>query len=600
MVCNSFSILRYLASLVCFVLLSCHSVGAACWPAPHSVDFKTEGGRPYSARLNSFLCFLGDAGNTATVRVEFNRFSDGAASALVERVKSPILRLFFGDVNLVDNDVARAYRALVDQFGSVPNGDFNTPHISLNGDYWVSQETTQRVKTLTGVPASDSLYLIPYPAAKEIRAVFIDKILPPDLFYFLWLPDIPDVSDKYASITFWRPMTEADVDNYADNVHLYDELVASIRNDSAGRQTQTAPAIKTSRRVPNVFLAMKYIAHGNWPKDFLLIHTSSAIEYISRKLDTHGDKFCGPDLALTTNFEVAVPQFEIDTVSIENVSLRTVSLDSVIGWKSSNSTLRRDDGSDARESIPDTANLKLLLPPGKKVLYPLAIRLVPNDPPDEVPREDANWLKLKKASETLEKKIPSLNIELRESNHVVPSRKTYLYGPSATVDAIVINGTRFSFDDKIVNLADMIVSSEGLSCPFLLHQTSADADWTDDGKILTHAHGESHAGEEHKSFGGFLSAIRIAEREPETAYVHSPRVVVILTSGTRIDLSSTIEPIKAGDRLYRLHWGEFVDWRVRLPRGVTARQVATTEVIVRGYYDRDATILQSALALRRP
>src|SRR5262245_30381126 len=68
-------------------------------------------------RLRSYSCRTGANPTDSTIRVEFHRLSDAAASLLVNQQPSLILRKTIGHPRLIPNDVHKAYMDLQNRFG---------------------------------------------------------------------------------------------------------------------------------------------------------------------------------------------------------------------------------------------------------------------------------------------------------------------------------------------------------------------------------------------------------------------------------------------------------------------------------------------------
>lgn len=582
--------MRSIALVVCtaalFEALGASSGRAECLQDSRPVNLDgsnaTCGDKPCTGvALRTYTCRTSDP-NGPAVRVEFDRFSDGAASAIIARkASSKGLTDAIGSPLLIDNEVSKTYADLLKRFGAISQGDFQN-------DRWLKLEAPQQqtisatvsmqdIPTLISTPSSDGIYSLFYPAASEI-ATLRTRTIPAALNYFY----TGDPGDKTYSIVFWRPMKSADVTQYGANVAAYNRLLRQAEGKNFSADEAQSPT------VPGDLKLLDFLAGSSWPSDFVIISASANADVI---LKNFNGPDCGGSSISALSFNVLLPTVLLDAVTIENISSHPIKLDSLFGGRADTVSLRAL-GSHADAQIAAKFDVSQELAPGQKLLFPTRITLVPQCQEGQGCAGDAgDWSRMLKASADIQRHFKP-NVFRNMTRTAVPLLKTYVYGPDVSIGGVVINGERIDFTQRSANFVDLVMSREGLSCPYLMSWDVQRGKWVVRRKILDKAPDKQREYTDVERFPGFQSRFRIEEREPEVAFLKAPALTVTLNSGEVL----TLEPVKIeraereGD-YYTLYWGDAMDVEFRLPDGIAAQQVLETRFAVPGYYRRYPNLL---------
>lgn len=538
-----------------------------------------------SVPLRSFVCRTGTS-PSPQLRVEFHRMSDGAASLVVQKRLSPGLKQIFGSPRIIENDVFQTYADLLRRFGAT--ADASDPRLKVEAprseatDIGEDASAIKGIRILNTLESADGAYNLFYPAASEVETLRSGS-LPAPLKYFYRQFSMTD-SPPYTEMLFWRSVGPDDVKNYAANANALNRLLRRLRGK------KHTPDQDTPTTVPAMLKLLQYVAGDRWPNDFVIMYASADANEMIRQSNAADREGCGiGNLA----FEIPYPTIILDTVLIENISNASIKLDSLYGSQASVSTLRAP-GSELTSASFD---LSRTLAPGEKLLIPTRISFVP-EASDEGPVTDniADRSKLLRASTQIQKKMGTSGLRVNEASHAVPMLKTYVFGPELSVTGLTVNGARIGLEQRSANFADLVMSVEGLSCPYLLSWDTASKTWIDHGKVLDKAPNESREYSELRDLPGFRSRLRIEEREPEIAFIKDVELVATLNNGVAI----TLKPEKVvtaaereGDYL-SLYWGQAADFEFKLPRNIAEDQVVTSRFAVTGYYRRYSALLARA------
>ena len=545
--------------------------------------------------LRSFVCRAGINPSSPQVRVEFHRLSDGAASTLVQKRSARALTQLLGSPRIVENDVFKTYADLLGRFGATSTtGDFG-PRLEVaapqSGSATVEDSSvTKATRTLNTIARSDGAYHLFFPAASEIEALIGGSLPAPLKFYYRQTGE-PN-SPPYTEMLFWRSLGPDDVKNYAENAQAFNRLLQRLRSQkrTTGDTRPTA--------VPVMLKLLQYMAGDRWPSDFVIMFASVDADQIIRRSKGEDQQGCGDEAIANLTFEIPYPTIIVDSVLIENISNTSIRIDSLYGSQSSVSTLRAL-GSDSAKLTSASFDMSRTLAPGERLLILTRISFVPQVWGDTGAVTDnvADWSKRLRASTQVQKKFGTSGLRGSPANHAVPILKTYVFGPELSVAGLTVNGARIDLEQRSANFADLVMSMEGLSCPYLSSWDEASKAWVEHGKVLDQAPHESREYSELKSFPGFRSRFRIEEREPEIAFVKDVELVATLNDGTAI----TLKPNKVvtaaereGDYL-SLYWGEAAEFEFELPRDIAEDQVVTSRFAVTGYYRRYSALLSQAI-----
>jgi hypothetical protein len=508
-------------------------------------------------RFRSYLCKADPAGSQPFLRAEFHRFSDAAASILVNKIRYPSFEKAIGRVHILENEVYATYADLLERFGTVesdaPSVTFSTPGAQ---DVFLSEVRSKKITTLTGVPSADGWFGISYPATTEIESI-LKRNIPNNINYY-----IEKIEDGPAQIIFWRSVKRDDIRRYSANLNAYNRLIMSTpRSDEEGSEVP--------KDLPPVLKLIDYIVGENWPEDFVIMLARVDLKNFNLKTEGCG----GPNI----DFKVDLPRIILDTILLENISKQPITVDWLYGYKQRSEKLRSTWP--VSESEDFKFKMSRVLEPGEKVLFPTKITFAPQSDDDTSARSKKN-----EASVNLQQQGELRGFSGNLSANKVPSRRAYFFGPQLTVQGVIIQGNRIAFNQQSSNYSDVVVSREGLSCPFLMAWDEKLGRWIDHGKILDKAPSAEREYSEVKSFPGFQSKFRIEEREPEIAFVRSPELLVVLKDNRTIRLQ------RKGDHVM-LYWGDKAEISFQLPDDIPETSVIETRLILRGYYQRYSALV---------
>ncbi len=530
------------------------------------------------ARMRAYLCRLDDG---AQVRIEFHRLSDTAASMIVGRRNSALLRRTIGAPAVIENDVFRTYAELLRAHGV-------TTKVSKTGDEFTMMRL--RIEAPGALPAQEGedelqgttlrTLLGPidarggdYPAIDEFLALRA-KTIPHNLYFFydLYCTDANAGFDnptctKYevstAQVHFWRPLTLDDVSNYTANARRFN---AALRRD---------PSKKVSDLVPAELRFVQYLANGNLPDDFIIL------------VGTYEDGGCdsGDGTPIAGWFFRYEPrEVLMDAVVITNLSQQPVRLGGLLGFKTSAAGLRPAGGVVAAPSAAGTAEeMSVALAPNQSVLVPTRITFAPN----QLVKESFGY---RQTANALFRQRGIRGYTGNTTAHAAPAFRNYLYGPDILPTGIIIDGKRVDFASRSANFVDITISSESGSCPYLLSHD--EEGWLDHGKILHRARTKARETTHAVSFLGFVGRFRLEERERESAYIDKAELVAVLKDGSTVRLTPDDASLADADGDYlQIHWGEALDFSFAPAAAIALGDVVETRLLVTGYYDRYADLI---------
>jgi hypothetical protein len=545
---------------------------------------------PNVAALRSYLCRGETDPKSPQVRVEFHRLSDGAASILLQKQSSAGLEKVFGTPRIVENDVFKTYIDLMNRFGAVPEADiYPTLRVEVprseEKQFYTDQVNAEGIKALVNISRGDGVYNLFYPAANEIDALRT-RSLPPSLKYFY----NGDSTNPF--MTFWRSLGSEDVTNYSANAGAFNRLLRRLRgkkHDPAGDQ---------SPNVPTMLKLLQYVAGAQWPDDFVVMYAFVEAKKLAQRSSAEDEGGCGDEVIANLTFEIPYPTIIVDTLLIENISKAPVKINSLHGRRSSVSALRAL-GSDSAALTDASFELSRMLAPGERLLVPTRISFVPQVW-DGAPTttNGADWSKSMRASSQIQRRMGTSGLRANDANHAVPLLRTYLFGPELSIAGLTVNGKVVNFEQRSANFSDLVRSTEGLSCPYLVSWDATSGTWTEHGKVLDKAPNQAREYTDAKSVAGFRSRFRIEEREPEIAFIKQVELVATLNNGVEITLKpSNVVAVadREGDYL-SLYWNQTVEFEFELPRDIAEDQIVTSRFAVTGHYRRYSALLSKALS----
>jgi hypothetical protein len=464
--------------------------------------------------------------------------------------------------------------------------DDSNPHSDGGDSNNDDKVRVRRLRTLLGL---DKPLATSYPANDEIAALR-KKTIPANLnyYYSIYEPsdqDEPGTCDKgdltciqdgrnTLTMKFWRPLTIADIDNFAANAKAFNTRLLQIRKDKAYAKYDYL----TADNAGELKLA-KFMANGSLPDDFLLL--TSSYDWTR----------CGdsPDLPGVAGWSFGVQPRNVtaDAVRIENISRKSIALAGLYGAKQTDASLRVVPSQPAatdNATLIDTTTTTLT--PGQSMLELTNITFSVGT---EMQDDFATFREKMDAIRHFGTNGFSGNISAYRS----PDPKDYTYGPVLTVTGAQVNATRVDFVERpLANFIEMSLSAEAGSCPYLLSWDETDHEWIVHGKVLHKGQGMDNAYTETVTFPSLRTHFRIEEREPELGHLQSATLVVELRDGT----TQTLSPVRTAtsarhDSEIILMWGEAADLSFAVPDTLKAEDVRQTRLQVTGYYERYTSLL---------
>jgi hypothetical protein len=491
-------------------------------------------------QLRTYLCRTGRSPNDPQIRVEIDRLSDLAASAIALRRSSEALTRVIGAPKLIENEVLRVYSDLLKRFGTALEGSINWRLDAAGAGGTASSNSSDKAASILGGGGF-------YPAIEELAALERKRI-PEGLTYFY---------TKEGGMVFWRSMKLDDVTNYSRRMTAYNKRFAP--------KDYHSPV-----GIPRELRLASFLAGNDWPDEFMIM--SGTVE----------DGCLG-------GFSYALPEFVVDVVIIENTSNIPIILNDILGVQPSDTRLRLAMPSRLRPGAVNPLGLPMgTLGPREKVLIPLKISLVPS-------RETTAEFRDPESANQIHKQVGARGYGGNVGGFGAPSFRNYVYGPEITMSGVVVNGTRIDLEGRSANYLEMTMSREEGSCPYLLSQ-AADGDWINYGKVLHKALNKESEYTELRTFHDFKHRFRLEEQEPEMAFIDQVELIAVLKTGHTLTLIADNPKLRRRDGEYlRLLWGHAIDINFSLPTGLHEEDVVESRLYVTGYYLRYSDLLANSV-----
>jgi hypothetical protein len=556
----------------------------ACIEDPREVKLGGDGG---SVRLKSYLCRTGTGSEAAQVRVEMHKFSEIASSLLVTNGQAKFLARAIGKPTVLENDVSKAYAALLKQFGETADWPQycaeTSTIININGaepmkkDGFKDCEVIEKKTIRTITNATEEFNGREYPNVADATAL-LKKTIPDGLsfFYNIHCKDekfgssIPTTCKKFdkPEIHFWRSVKVSDAVDFTRNRDAYNRAVH--------------PNWKTQRKsidglVGRDLALLRHISGDEWPEDFYVLHGTYT------EPQECGDVKWVPGYKGWT-FSYGAREAQLEAIILSNPGPRPINIGKLLGTSPDKTRLRvaeTEGATGERGLLP----LQRILAPRETILVPTRIVFPPggNERAFEYPDTQTQAFT----------KYGKLGFRGGPSGPAGPSTRTFAYGPELNVAGLEIDNTRVPFSAGAANFLAITVSGGAGSCPYLLSRANARSEWVNHGKVLDKAPRKALAYTEARTFRGFRSQFRLEEREPEIALINAARLHVTLKNGGKLLLL----PDNAGwtrgsGKPVRLLFDEAVDIAFHLPNSVRARDVVRSRLEVTGYYRRYASLVR--------
>lgn len=468
--------------------------------------------------------------------------------------------------------------------------------------------------TISG--GSDQLLL-----SKPGKVIINSKHWPDDfnMYYPINMDDSKWRKQIITNTVIWKYLGFNELDDLRSDVEsavARVERAAKLEKEDSARETLQQQA-ESARRglgyIDSIFAFIKSFSSSNLPNDFINISTFASIAS-----PCEGDNW---------SFTITLPRLRFDLVTIENIGSRRLIVKDLIGHRENYNGFHIFEDHDIHSAEHSPLALgPIELEVGQKVgvMARVLFRSTPQRE-EEKEGEDEHESQVK-ASDIAYKYIQSKKAPMvftqtiagftdgrqvskaRESfkSPLFPSPHDYGYGPDISIvgletssDTRELGGTgttSFLFDEQLVKLGlDLyridVSRQQGVSCPRLYVWNNDLQDWVVHGKIIHSANGAGLRETERVLLKSVSTRFRIAEEEPEAAYIDNLRLNLKLVDGRELLLM----PRSAGPTTLMMNTYKDIDFD--FPEGVSVKDVARSELIVTGYYRRYSDMLKE-LALR--
>ena len=592
-------------------------------------------------KVEGYICRVGK--DEDGILVHFYRIDEVIAGSLLMGTSMPVLAGIFDKMTLIETPASKWARDAFKNYGKKENyEESNSVRLSITAtsrraDDWQSLDSNDMQgasktpvaiwRLLDEISGGSDQLLLKKPGTRILNSNYW-----PDDFN-MYYPINPD--DKMwrkqiiTNTVIWKYLKAEELNDLLPDVKsavARVERAARLERDDDARETlkhQATAAAKGLGYIESIFMFVKSLSNTGPPNDFMNISTAASIA-----------SPCGGD---NWSFTLTVPSLRFDLVTVENIGKHRLVVKDLIGTREDHSGFHSFEG-DARQAAEKSplALGPMNLEPGQKAGVMVRVLFVsrPENAEGDIMEDETGheisetiedernrkasaikasdtaykFILSKKPNSILTQKIAGFTDgrqvrKLRESfkSPTFPDPHDYAYGPEISIvgletggDARELSGagtTSFMFGDQPVGLdLDLhqidLSREQGISCPRLYVWNGDLQDWVVHGKIIHSANGVSRKMTEHVSLKTVSTRFRIAEEELEAAYIDDLRLNLKLVDGRELLLA----PRSVGATTLTMNTYKDIDFD--FPEGVSAKDVAQSELIVTGYYRRYSDMLK--------
>lgn len=535
--------------------------------------------------LTSYLCQIDSQGSAPAFRLAFHSLSEAVIGDLLTNTEGHIVSKVLGHPRLIETSTGTELAELYKTFGTsetlqsaffvrmskseAAEGD-KTAEPGM-GEYG---EGTRRMTYITN-PDTEGLVQMDFPLPDTVQKIQNDVEWPSDLKLF-YACDPNDSYDPnadpsmfFSCFTPWRYMAAADTSSYADNLRRYRAMI----KDDYKRQYYENPDPKVIRYLDLV----RHITRNGFPEDFLPIVGTFDI--------------CGGSF----DFAFYPRLLTLDVAVIENLTGTTLSIQELLGSAFDRADLRPEEESSGGDgaALPVTVGD---LAPGERVLIPVRMRFVQSN-------SLANRFQNMEGAQRFYERVmaePSdrvfsyadQNVAISKSVETFraperPSTSAYIYGAELQITGLVVGGERIDLEGTSANYLELTAGEGYGSCPYLYYWQAERGEWIKYGKVIDAANAPEKARSEVVHLALPATKLRIAENELEIAYIDEVKLVLKLKRGQSIVLESDIQALASVDSAYViLDTHQYIDIDFKLPIGMRAENIISTDARIHGFYRR--------------
>jgi hypothetical protein len=558
---------------IIFALLICSPVSAQCLRDARDVKF-ADG----SAKLRSYRCKTGNETDAAQVTIEFHRLSEAAAGNLLKGESYPELDAVFGKPRIVKTAVGDEATLLFDRFGTrqkvancykfradVPAGLPGYTPGNMGDDRPKGHACGERVLRFLSFPDQEGLTASDLPQPRDNKIIRTSAGWPAG-YRFHYEACTPD-QNIFECSRLWRYMTAADIRDFDSNMRAAQREVGG--NDGL--------SVKNKK----YFGLISHVTRSGWAEDFMTTVGSYSV--------------CGGGY----DFAYHPRQLVLEVALIQNASGAAISLDGLLGTTVT-AGLRRNALPSAQGG--PIAIAKTTIGPNQRVLVPLRISFV--SPPSLVslfakPADArATYQRIQNLAPgtIISEPAQSGQAAIRKARESfgppqAPAIGPYIYGPEIGFKGIVVNGKPVMPDDVSRNFLELTAGEGYGSCPFLYAWDSGSSEWVRYGKVIHQATDKSKEMTEEVKLHAFTTRIRLTEEELELSYIDRVALKLDMKDGSILMLKPILRTLQNKDGQYfKIYAGQKLDIDFDAPKWLDRDAVASTHVVITGYYERYTAI----------
>lgn len=317
------------------------------------------------------------------------------------------------------------------------------------------------------------------------------------------------------------------------------------------------------------------------------------IKYISREEQLPSEflilsgSYNGGGCGIEWTFTIDLPRVELDVALVRNTSSQAVPLQALKVRTAQMTDLRRELDS-APPFVPHVVSLPVTLYPGQTLVVPTAIRFH-----SDYGKYD---IQSNMTGDQVYQRLISRGVSASRDVYGFPERPEFVFGPQIEIDDLVVSGSEVALPAPPKEYLDISFGGAAGSCPCLLSWSDDEHDWVERGKVLDQARGLDLEQSQTLTMSGLKTRFRLEEREAEVATLDRAQLVLILKDGREIAAAPVAGPDAAP---FRIFWSEGRPFAFSLPAGIAEGDVASSKLVLSGYYQRYSSLpglLQSVSA----
>lgn len=543
-------------------------------------------------KLRAQLCSTGGPNPRDLLQIKYYRVGANALRLFLDGQLQASHGAVLGDrKRIVRNAVLDEFRTLMRLFGE--DQDW-----SNGGESWLVLQVNDPVeKSVSPLEPKKPVRMLTvegnygFPVAQELNHIYTRKTWPKEYnFMYGWVygayNELHDSfeSDVVPYTSMWRYLAQSDLDRYKKNMDKYNNYMRKLY----GIKNSEWRILEGSSEIS----ALRHYSRGNLPANLVALTLSFQI--------------CGYGEAYAEGF-IYMPSVYVNVAVIENMSTDPVRIEAIDFERISSPRLRpRSSAHDgAAASEPIEANLAKLQS-GNSLIVPLNILLAANNPMGS-PRDRTFFgsqtveayaksiykrIASYRSNKTFTRPGPTKSRRIRKIRSSFgpptwPRLQDYVFGPEFKIRQIRLGSDRMVSRAPDPNTFNLTTGGGAGSCPYLLAWDADRGGYVNHGKVIDAANGVAREQTEVRRFAGLKLRFRLEERELEVAHINMVKLVLRLTNGRTITLGAPHADLAQDDDAYaRILAHQALDVAFALPEGVEARDVRTSTLRIKGYYQR--------------